>query len=547
VPTGAAVKWSPMYNRLLSLIVFRWILLSLVIVFQLLSLALDFPRMPFTVLLYTVFALSIASACYVFYLKTRWEPENAANFVFVQFFVDIVAISVLVAFSGGVDSQLEFAYLIIILLSALFLERVTIYVLTVLSLAFYFLTLNFVQYAVVGVDSFGNVWAMSERISRATTSQFVICFLTALLSAFMQGTYRSGRRLMQKQEARLRSLRLMHKKIIETLPSGLITCDHRGVIQFINDTGRALLDLREDVALGANAWELFSLSDEALPCIGTETERARREVRVSIGTVSKIIGVSYSPMALEDGGTGFLIIFRDLTEIKIFEEQKSMQERMAAIGKMAAGVAHEIRNPLASISGSVQVLSELMPDQGDKTAEELAQIVAKETRRLDHIISEFLAYARPAPPPSLEPIDLGRCLDNFVTLAKNDVVSNLALSVRVLGSHNIILGDEPQLMQVFWNLVRNSYNACGDDGRVDITCRQLGGDIEVELADNGVGMTEEQLEDLFTPFQSFNQTGTGLGMSIVYDIVKIHRGDIRVTSKPGVGTRVFLTFSRVEG
>jgi len=535
-----------MYGRLLSLIVFRLILATLLLVYQLVTLELDYPRMPFVSVLYALLAISVVSVIYVYYLKFHWTPVKTTNFVFVQFFIDITAISILVTVTGGVDSQLEYAYLIVILLSAIFLDRSSIYVLTILSLAFYFLSLKLVQQIIVDTDNVRMFLVTSERISKATISQFVICFLTAMLSVFMQATYLAGRKTLQAQSARLRSLRTMHKLIIETLPSGLVTCLPDGEIVFINDTGRDLLGLDERDVLGTNAWEILALRDDQRPELDSESERARIEVEVALGTRKRIIGVSYSPMPLEEGGRGFLIIFRDLTEIKMFEEQKLMQERMAAIGKMAAGVAHEIRNPLASISGSVQVLGELLPDKDD-TAVELAGIVVSETQRLDKTISEFLAYARPSPPPKFEPLDLGKLVSRFVTLARNDNrLLGLTVETDVQHDGSPIFGDESQLMQVFWNLIRNSHAACHEGGRVLIACRTSEQSISLSFSDNGIGMTPEQLEDLFTPFQSFSNTGTGLGMNIVYDIIQIHRGDIRVDSEPGKGTIVTMTFARYE-
>ncbi|MDJ0834897.1 MAG: ATP-binding protein [Acidobacteriota bacterium] len=535
-----------MYGRLLSLIVFRLILLCLVMVYQLLALAVRYPPLAFDAVLYTMVALSILSGLYSVYLKYRWTPARTANFVFVQFIVDILAISVLVAVTGGVDSQLKFAYLIIILLSALFLERSTIYVLTILSLALYFLTLNLVQFILLGVNPFENVWVLSNRISQTTISQFVICFLTALLSGFMQVTYRSGRQTMLTQEARIRSLRIMHRKIIETLPSGLVTCERGGQIIFINAMGCRLLQLDVNKAMDANAWQLFAFQPDSITEIRRTGKRSRLETRVSVGHSRRIMGISYSPMELESGGSGYLIIFQDLTEIKMLEARKLMDDRMAAIGKMAAGVAHEIRNPLASISGSVQVLKELMPE-GDEAADDLADIVTRETNRLNRIISEFLAYTRPAPPPDLKPIDLKTCVYDFVRLTRNDKrMEDLSIETEFTDQPAVILGDESQLNQVFWNLVRNSFHACRENGQVKVSVLHRDEDIILSFIDNGIGMTESQLKDLFTPFQSFSQTGTGLGMNIVYDIIQIHHGNIKVYSKPGKGTKVEMTFSSYE-
>jgi len=535
-----------MYARILSLIVFRLILVCLVLFYQLLGLLANYDPLPFNPILFTVVTLSALSGLYVLYLKHRWTPDTTSNFVFIQFIIDILAISFLVTVSGGVDSQFRFAYLISIVLSALFMEKLTIYVVTTLSLAVYFLSLNLVHYPLFNEGGLGELWAISEQINRATLAQFVVCFLTALISGFMQGTYRSGRKTLLEQDMRIRTLRRMHQMMIETLPSGLITCIKDGQIIFINAMGRKLLQLQDKDHTGLCAWSLLDFQPGPLIEKPSTSYLARLEQKVSVEGVRKIMGISYSPMVLESGQEAYLIIFQDLTKVKILEARKLMDDRMAAIGKMAAGVAHEIRNPLAAISGSVQVLRELVPPD-DADAEELAQIVSRESNRLNNIISEFLAYARPSPPTDLKPIILEECVTHFIRLTQNDAeLKTLPIIAEVDTTPAIILGDEAQLMQVFWNLFRNSFHACSEKGEVKVSVFFRDEDIVLRFVDNGIGMSEAQLKDLFTPFQSFSRSGTGLGMNIVYDIIQIHHGRISVRSKPGQGTTVEMVFANYK-
>ncbi len=526
-----------MTSRILSLMIFRGALLSLVLVYQLLTQLFEFPSLPFQAAFIVVAWLTLLNFVYAWLL---WSKSNfhlsANNFVSLQLALDITAISVLIALTGGITSNLKFAYLIFILLSALFLEKITIYVLTLLSLALYYLAVQICQ--MMFQDFSEPLWQWTEATSHAIAAQFVLCFLTALLSAFMQHTYRTGRQALNDREQRIIHLRRTHRKIVETLPSGLILCDTAGRVDFINQVGCRLLGMEEREELGQHsAWHLLGVAN--LPSYDEMGERhlVRTETRIQVKGVRRYLGISYTSFIHEDGQPGFMVIFQDLTKIKMLEAHRSLDERMTAIGKVAAGVAHEIRNPLAAISGSVQVLKELIPN--DETARELATIVDSETHRLDDIISQFLAYARPGPPAAFVPMSLQECLTTFYTLSRNDQrFSTLALELELCEKQLMILADQAKIMQILWNLMANSYFASAEGGRVIVGCQDLGDEALIFVQDFGRGMTEEQVRDLFTPFLSFSKSGTGLGMSIVYDIIKMHHGKIDVSSKPNEGTRI---------
>lgn len=531
-----------MASRILSLLIFRGILLSLMLVYQLLAQLFPFPALPFAASFHVIGWLSAINMVFTWLLLTgRCHNVPANNFVFFQLALDITAISVLVAISGGIESNLKFAYLIFILLSALFLEKIAIYALTVLSLALYYLALQITQ--MIFQDSRESLWLWNEKIGHAIAAQFVLCFLTALLSAFMQNTYRTGRQALRDREQRISHLRRTHRKIVETLPSGLILCDTEGRVDFINQVGYRLLGIDEVEDLTqVPAWNLLGMSTK--PAYGDMGERhlIRTESRIQVKGARRYLGISYTSFIQESGEPGFMVIFQDLTKIKMLEAHRSLDERMTAIGKVAAGVAHEIRNPLAAISGSVQVLKELIPN--DETARELATIVDSETHRLDQIISQFLAYARPGPPAAFVPTSLQDCLTTFYTLSRNDQrLSSLKLELELAETPLMILADQAKIMQILWNLVANSFYASEEGGQVIIGCRQQGDDSVMFVQDFGKGMTEDQVRDLFTPFLSFSKSGTGLGMSIVYDIIKMHHGRIDVTTKPNEGTRIEISFA----
>ena len=252
------------------------------------------------------------------------------------------------------------------------------------------------------------------------------------------------------------------------------------------------------------------------------------------------LGFSISPPVFEAGETtGVVITFQDLTQIRALEETSRRQDRLAAIGRMAASIAHEIRNPLAAMRGSIQMLRSEM--KGDSTQAELMEIILRESDRLNRIISDFLNYARPRS-IVLAPVDVGELLRETFTLMRHSPEIN----ARQVLEEDLPEGplpaqvDPEQLRQVFWNLARNALQAMPDGGNLKAQLtRNSYGRLHISFSDNGRGMTPEQVERLFEPFSS-TTGGSGLGLSIVYQIIRDHGGTINVRSREGQGTTITI-------
>ena len=251
------------------------------------------------------------------------------------------------------------------------------------------------------------------------------------------------------------------------------------------------------------------------------------------------LGYSISPLSDEAGETtGLVITFQDLTEVRALEENARRQDRLAAVGRVAAGIAHEIRNPLASMRGAIQVLRSTW--NGDPAEAELMEIILRESDRLDRIITDFLAYARPRPVTLIE-TDLREPLRETFALLRHNPETRPDHSLEIIAPDQpvIALVDAEQLRQVFWNLARNALRAMPDGGRLSAELTPLeDGRVRITFTDTGCGMTPEQVEQLFEPFTSWAPGGTGLGLSIVYQIIRDHGGTINVYSREGRGTTV---------
>ncbi|MEO1087686.1 MAG: ATP-binding protein, partial [Acidobacteriota bacterium] len=236
---------------------------------------------------------------------------------------------------------------------------------------------------------------------------------------------------------------------------------------------------------------------------------------------------------------GFILIFQDLTEWRGLQDQLRIQDRMAALGQMAAGLAHEVGNPLAAISGSVQMLSRAA-ETGSSSAK-LLNITLRESRRLDRTVKNFLQFARPRDRHE-EPVDICELLEADLELLRNsdEVVDGHSLVADLEPPSAIVVLDRDQVSQIFWNLARNALQAMPDGGTLRVEGRIHDERYRLRFSDSGRGMSKEERDQLFQPFKSFFDGGMGLGMAIVYRIVEEHSGNIEVDSEPGRGTTITI-------
>jgi two-component system, NtrC family, sensor histidine kinase PilS len=261
------------------------------------------------------------------------------------------------------------------------------------------------------------------------------------------------------------------------------------------------------------------------------------------GGAMRYLGYSVSPLLNQNQQLlGYIISFQDLTEIQRLEEEIRLKDRMAAIGRMAAGIAHEIRNPLAAMQGSVEILRSHanLP----KSDERLLDILVRESDRLNKFVEGFLSFARPRK-YAKQSLDLVPVLRDSVTLLRNSpeirekhsvILSLDVQAVRILGSAD-------QLNQVFWNLAQNAIRAMPNGGELRIAIRKNPeGWGQIDFQDNGIGMSKQQQQQLYQPFQSEFTGGLGLGLSIIFQIMEDHRGKISFESEKGKGTKVSLCF-----
>ena len=326
------------------------------------------------------------------------------------------------------------------------------------------------------------------------------------------------------------------------MSSGVVTADFAGTITFANPPAGELLHRSPEELVGRPLVETGLVSEEVLrfdPASGNDVLRFEGN-QTPLGP-GAYFGVTVTSLRDGDGRiTGRIMIFQNLTELKKLEGEVRLKEKLAAVGELAAAIAHEIRNPLASISGSVQVLSATAPPGSSERR--LMEIVVQESHRLSSILEDFLKYVRPRE-QAIETVDAGAALRDVVTLlTHSDELSPRHDVTLDLEPESVLLRADPgQLRQVFWNLLRNAVAATPGGGKLALEARVSDATWSVTVSDDGRGISREEQDRLFTPFAHATPGGTGLGLAIVYRIVVEHGGKIRVKSAPGEGTAITLS------
>jgi len=361
------------------------------------------------------------------------------------------------------------------------------------------------------------------------------------LSGYLaEGLRRTGAQL-EVASIQLADLQAFNQHVIDSLTSGLATSDSRGRVLTFNRAAESITGVTAADAVGHQVAEVLQLPPlfrEVLASGVSPAGNQRSEFAFQRGDGRQIeIGMTSAPLVTPRGESGFLFTFQDVTELKKHEREARVQQRLAAVGEMAAGIAHEIRNPLASMAGSIQILRDellLTPDQS-----QLMDIVLRESDRLNGTIRSFLAFARPHR-SAMTNVDLRSILRDAARLLRNNS--------EVTDQHRIVVdepadpvnyhADEAQIRQIVWNLATNGLRAMPSGGELRLACCVAGAEVVIAVRDQGVGIAPEEMDGIFQPFRGGFARGTGLGLSIVHRIASDYGGEVRITSEKGKGTNV---------
>jgi two-component system sensor histidine kinase PilS (NtrC family) len=468
----------------------------------------------------------------------------------LQFALDIILVTWLNWTTDVIHSPYIALYIVIIAASSLFLGPRDAIV-TSVGCAVAFTASGLAVLAGYGSPSTRALLEVGSSQTAQTVGMFDLAFLVVgLLSARLaERQSRSDVRLIAATQS-LANLRALHERIVESIRSGVVTTDLEGHIYSFNAAAEEITGYKQHDVRGQDASIFFGeIKDIIAGSLEIHSTQATPRFEADCLTADGLrlrLGFTISPLFSEAGDTtGTVITFQDLTHIRALEETSRRQDRLAAIGRMAASIAHEIRNPLAAMRGSIQMLRADMASDSSHT--ELMEIILRESDRLNRIISDFLSYARPRS-INQSKVNVGELLQQTFMLLRHSAEINPAhlIEEQVPSNPALINADSEQLQQVFWNLSRNALQAMPSGGTLRAAVYENSNErLRITFSDTGRGMAPEQVEHLFEPFSS-TTGGTGLGLSIVYQIIRDHGGTINVRSREGHGTTITIELPGVE-
>jgi two-component system, NtrC family, sensor histidine kinase PilS len=497
--------------------------------------------------LYTLIGLNAAALVLGVFQWTMGRFLPYSLLAYLQLIGDIALVSVLVYASGGPYSVFNFVYLIVIGVSAFLLLRPGPVIIASVATLSYAGIVELLAKGILPAPPLTPVSDWTGSQVRYNSAISVVGFYgVAFMAGYLSEKLRVARSELVRRQKALQKLQNLHGNVIATMSSGLMTTDSQQRITFVNRAGGALLGVDPARAPGMPLMDFDFALPENWTTVwdrGEDWDSFRGEIEVDRQSSRRVLGYSLRGLMDADGGLGLLILFQDLTEIKKLERRARFNEQLAAVGELAAGIAHEIRNPLASISGSVQVLSnELTVGSAERR---LMEIIVSESNRLSKILEDFLRFVRPQE-RRVEEFDVATTVSEVMDLFRlSDEVSDAhRIDVRVEPPHSILPGDRDQIRQIIYNVAKNAVRAMAAGGTLTVLGREKDGWYSIRFTDTGRGMSEEELSRLFTPFSTAFDRGTGLGMAIVRRIVEDHGGVIDAESTPGEGTTVTVLLPR---
>jgi two-component system, NtrC family, sensor histidine kinase PilS len=505
-----------------------------------------FPIDPFFVLIGLTYALTVVYSLLLNYSERhRWLVD-------LQLGWDAVIVSAIVGLTGGVGSYFSPLYALPIIAASTIESRRGGVMVGVLSSILYS-GLVLMQYSAPEISTlwYGPTVLPQLRLAWFTVGLNVFGFVAvAALSGYLAEGLRRADEKLAVASNQIADLQAFSQHVIDSLTSGLATSDIDGRLLTFNRAATTITGVQAAEAVGQPAAVVLQLPPDFGDLFGAREDRPPLP-RVDFAFTRPdgrhvVLGLSTAPLITPRGETGFLFTFQDVTDARKHEREARVQQRLAAVGEMAAGIAHEIRNPLASMSGSIQILRQELPLTVDQS--QLMDIVLRESDRLNDTIRSFLAYARPQRLATTR-VDVRQVITDTARLLENNAELHEAhaIAVDVPAAEAWYEADENQIRQIVWNLATNAVRAMPNGGELRLCVKQgdevsgRAGDLVIRVEDQGVGIAQDEIDGIFQPFRGGFAGGTGLGLAIVHRIVSDYGGAVHVTSQRGVGTQVEVT------
>ncbi len=488
-------------------------------------------------------AILITVASSALLLLPRQSLTRPRSTAWLTLALDVATATLIVLASGGPVSIFAFLYVLVVIASCVLLSRQGALAIAGASSLLY--TAVVVGPTIFPVSHFLD--APNETTALAVLTMFLNAgtfLVVAITAGSLAEHYRSAHHALEGQRKDLSDLQAFKDLIFQSVGTGLIALDHDGRITAYNRAAAEITGVPAARAIGGPWRTIFGDAvdiQRIMRAVRTDPRAFRRhELSLRTAGGSEVpVAITFWTLSSGSGDTvGLIAVCEDLLPIKQMESRLRQADRLATVGRMAANIAHEIRNPLASLTGAIEVLAR--DTELGSARDRLAQIVVRESERLDHFIKDLLEYARPAP-LAVQPINLADTLDEVLLLLEHRPLPDNVKIIRAYGGSLPVDADPQQIRQVFWNLCLNAVEAMTDGGELRVGADGRVRHLEVSISDSGTGIRTADLPHIFEPFFSTKPEGSGIGLALVHRIVQEHGGDIDVRSFGGQGTTFTIT------
>jgi two-component system sensor histidine kinase PilS (NtrC family) len=477
--------------------------------------------------------------------------KNLFKFAYLQLLIDTIFITAIIYTTGGIESIFSFLYLLNIISGGIILYRYGGMIIASFSSILYGAFLDLSYYGLINPIGYRFPYAQeyqSSEIFYMILVNAAAFYLVAFLSGFLSEQIQKSRAELKAKQKDMAALEMLKENIIQNISSGLVALDEHSKIIVFNKGAERIFNIDSRDAIRK---DISDIIPHIMPYLKVHSPHKFSQLSYKGKEDQQIdLLLNISPLKEYDGSNkGRILVFQDTTRIREMEQEVKRMEDMAMLGELAAGIAHEIRNPLASISGSIQVLNDSLSREEAHINRRLIEIVLREVSRLDHLVNDFLQFARPQR-IEIEEFELNQLIVDTLYLFQNSQSwsEHLDIETKIMSPLKI-KSDPHQLKQVFWNIFLNASEAMPKGGLISISAQKETDfksssesveSVMIKIEDNGPGLDPKIAKDIFKPFSTTKKDGSGLGLAIVKRIVEGLGGKVSGENLAREGTTITI-------